>query len=294
MGTLRLALMLLAPALALAVESGLSAHAQAARQLTALVTVVARSAAPVAGLSAADFVILEGGAKREVVAATPASDPLFVSLLVDTTKPRLGTQAPVPDLRASLASLVRTIRAHEPSASISLGEFAGAAVTTVAFEAGGERLDEAIARLYPNHPSDGVLLEGLIDAARSLQTRPTSRRAIVSIDLHSAESSNDRIAERAMAEVQKSGATYWAVSVRGLNRSDWRRDSVLDSLTKVSGGMRLTAAAPSGLEALLTQVAASLLSQYEVTFARPANEPPGTLRAESPRGHTVLVSSMKR
>jgi hypothetical protein len=189
---------------------------------------------------------------------------------------------------------VAALRTYAPGVALSLTEFGGAAVPVIDFSAAPAKMDEAIARIYPNRPSHAVLLEALVDAAAVLQARPMPRRAIVSVDLHSVEGGTEAMMTRAAKAVTESGATYWAVSVRGHGQSAMRRDSVLDAVTKSTGGLRMFAVEATGLEALLTQVAASLASQYVVTFARPSTEPFKPVVMDCRCGNRVLVSPMIR
>lgn len=268
--------------------------AQHPARVTALVTVLSETGEPLRNLKVSDFIVKEGGAIREPIEAVLADEPISVALLVDTVQPPIGTQAPVNDLRAGLAAFVSTLRAHEPTAAIALTTFGGAAVPVAPFDAPPATLDAAIARLYPDQPSHGVLLEALVDAARSLRQRPMPRRAIVSVDLQSTEFDNEAGIKRATKEVSESGATYWSLSVRGLTETARQRDAVLDALTKSTGGQRFFLANASGLTARLTQTAAALSSQYSVTFARPSNRPLGRVLVECRCGNRVFLSPMMR
>lgn len=268
--------------------------AQHPNRITALVTVLSETGEPVRTLKPSDFIVKEGGATREVIEAVVADDEISVALLVDTAQPPMGSQAPVTDLRSGLAAFVSTLRAHEPKTAISLMTFGGAAVPVARFDAPAAALDEAIARLYPDQSSHGVLLEALSDAAHALRQRPMPRRAIVSVDLHSTEFDNEAGITRATNDVSGSGATYWALSVRGTGESVRQRDAVLDALTKSTGGQRFFLATAAGLAARLTQTAATLSSQYSVTFARPSNRPLGAVRVECRCGNRVLLSPMMR
>lgn len=268
--------------------------AQHPARVTALVTVRSESAEPLRSLKASDFIVTEGGASREVVEAEVAGEPLSVVLMVDTVQPPMGTQAPIQDLRTSLAAFVTSIRRHEPDAAISLTAFGGAAVPLAPFGAAPAQLDDAIAKLYPDHRPQAVLLEALIDAAGAIRRRPMPRRAIVSVDLHSVEGGNDAAMNRALKEVSEAGATYWAISVRGLDRSAHRRDAVLDALTKSSGGLHTVSADAAGLTTLLTGTAATLSSQYSVTFARPSNQPLGRVQVRCRCRNRVFLSPMMR
>ena len=275
---------------------GLAVVAQTAPQAgqkSALVTVVAEAGGPIKDLTARDFVVMEDKTRREVVGAELATEPLFISVLVDTTQPPMGVQPPTRDLRVGLSTFVKTIQAAIPESEVALMEFAGAAVTTVDFTKNAEQLDKAIQRLFPNQQSAAVLLEALTDAGKKVAARPAPRRAIVSVDFRSQDTSGEQAMKRTAEEVHKSGATVWAISI-GNASSAPAREAVLNTVTQSSGGLRLTAFEASALEGLLKQVANSLLSQYTVTFARPDNSPVKPVKLETTRGAKVLMSPWMR
>jgi hypothetical protein len=259
---------------------------------SALVTVLANAEAPITDLTAKDFVVYDDDVKREVVAADRARDPLSIVLLVDTSQPPMGSMPSVQEVRAALAAFVKTVRTDDPEADIALGEVAGAAVMTVDFGKPAD-LDASIARLYPDQPSGAVLLEALSDAAAKLLARPAPRRAIVSVDFNSWETSGVRALKPAVASIHAAGATLWAVSVRGTELSVPTREEVLETMTKANGGMRLTVQDASALGTTLKMVANTLASQYIVTFMRPGGNPK-TTRIETTRGAKVLLSPFMR
>src|SRR4029079_10469228 len=120
----------LAVAVAMCAAAGVLVTSVGARpqgqQKVALVTVVADANGPIKDLTAKDFIVTEDNAKREVVAAQLADDPLSVALLIDTTQPPVGSTPPVQDLRTAVTTFVRTVQAGSPGAKISLSEIAGA------------------------------------------------------------------------------------------------------------------------------------------------------------------------
>ena len=59
-------------------------------QKTALVTVVAEARGPVANLGPRDFVVREDRAIRDVLDVRPATEPIFIALLIDTIRPPSG------------------------------------------------------------------------------------------------------------------------------------------------------------------------------------------------------------
>jgi hypothetical protein len=264
-------------------------------QKSALVTVVPEGGKPLRALTAKDFTVTEDGAKRDVVDAQLADDPLSVALLIDTTQPPMAAAIPpTQDLRTSAAAFVKAIHEVNADAQISLTEFAGAAVTSVDFTSSVPDLEKAIGRLYPNQQGTAVLLEALADAGKRLVKRPAPRRAIVSVDFNSPEGSAERSMKDAATSIHDSGATLWTVSVRGSANTTPNREDVLNKVTKANGGMRLSSIDASGLTANLNIVAASLTSQYVVTFTRPGEGGVKSTTFGSSTGSKVLLTPFMR
>jgi hypothetical protein len=270
------------------------------QQKTALVTVVAEAGGPVASLTATDFVVREDRATRPVVAAARSAEPIFVTLLVDTLAPPLGAPSgaagfsQTQDLRRGLTSFVTAIKGGNPDAQIAVMEYAGAAVTVLDFTSSATEMDRYIQRVFPNRRADGVVIEALVEAAKKLSDKPTPRRAIVSIDFNSRDSSAVQAMNQAAENVRKSGATVWTISIRGTSASSSNREDVLNVVTRASGGMRLTAVEATGLDSMLKSIANTLLSQYMVTFTRPANAEVKSTQMETSKGGKVLLTPWMR
>ena len=288
---------------AIPVITGLAAPArQDVVQKTALVTVVAEARGPVANLGPRDLVVREDRATRDVLDVRPATEPLFITLLIDTIRPPAGAPAsPVgvsvaatPDFRRGLAAFVSTIKGGNPDAQIAILEYAGATVTAIDFTSEAPTLDRFIQRLFPNRQADAVLIEAVVEGARKLGDKPSPRRAIVVVDFNSRDSSAVPAMQQAAEIVNKSGATVWTVSVRSTSASSSHREDVLNVVTRSSGGTRLTIVQPTGLEAMLKSVANSLLSQYTVTFARPVNATVKSTQMETAKGGKVLLTPWMR
>ena len=262
-------------------------------QKTALVTVIAEASGPVANLGARDIVVREDRASRDVIAVRPATEPLFITLLIDTIRPPAGILAPTQDIRRGLAAFVSTIKAGNPEAQIAILDYAGATVTAVDFTTEGPTLDRYIQRLFPNRVADAVLIEAVVEGARKLGDKPSPRRAIVAVDFNARDASAVLAMQQAGEHVNKSGATVWTVSVRGRSTSS-NREEVLNVVTRASGGMRLTVVEATGLESMLKSVANSLLSQYTVTYSRPANATVKSIQMETSKGGKVLLTPWMR
>jgi hypothetical protein len=264
-------------------------------QKSALVTVIAGVDGSIKDLTAKDFVVKEDKTTREVLGAELATDPLSVAILIDTAQPTMGAAPATRDLRAGVSMFVKMIQAASRDAQIALLEFAGAAVPILDFTGDGAELDKAIQRLGPNPQGNTVLLEAITRASQMLSERPAPRRAIVSIDFRSPEMSGEQAMKKTADEVRKAGTTVWAISIgSAAANSSPAREAVLNTVTQASGGLRLTAFEPSGLEGLLKQVANSLISQYTITFARPGDGQPKNVRMETTRGAKVLLTPWMR
>jgi hypothetical protein len=232
----------------------------------------------------------------------PATEPLFIALLIDTIRPPAGapaspvgvTMAATPDFRRGLAAFVSTIKGGNPDAQLAILEYAGATVTAIDFTSEAPTLDRFIQRLFPNRQADAVLIEAVVEGARKLGDKPSPRRAIVVVDFNSRDSSAVPAMQQAAEIVNKSGATVWTVSVRSTSASSSNREDVLNVVTRSSGGTRLTIVQPTGLEAMLKSVANSLLSQYTVTFARPVNATVKSTQMETAKGGKVLMTPWMR
>jgi hypothetical protein len=260
----------------------------------ALVTVLSETGAPLRELTAKDFIVKEDGKKREVIGARLAPEQLTVALMLDTAQPARGAALPTQELRTAATAFVQTIHGFEPNARIALWQFASAAIATVDFTNKAEDLASAISRLFPNLQSTAVLMDAVEAVGKQLAEKPTSRRAMVTVDFNSPEGSTDGKLQKAADSVTNSGATLWAASVRPGPGTSGNREELLDTMTKASGGKRFMAADALALQAILKKVAASLTSQYVVTFNHPGEAPARSTTFETLGGAKVLPTPFMR
>jgi len=254
------------PVLALCLAGVVTSPAVAQKpQTTAFVTVVAPAAAPMTSLTAKDF--KAQGGRFEIAEAVRSTGPLSIEVLVDISRAPYGTNPPIQDLRTALETFVQTIRGGDPSAQIALMQVGNAAVPVVDFDAPPTALDKAVGTVAPGPETGAVMIEGVQDAGRALAKRPAPRRAIVAVDFASSDSIPENVAEKIVKEVYLTGASIWAISVRGSVQQPPMRENALNMIVKGNGGERLTINVASGLKTQLQSVANSLLSQYNVTIA---------------------------
>ena len=277
------------------------------REKQILVTILDKSGVVVRDLSANDFVVREGDDAREVTTATPATDPMWLSLIVDTTKEARGTDATRPDLLKALTSFVSAVQSTAEGTAISLTECAGAAVTQVGFTTNTGVLRSAIQHLAYGPQPESVLLEALVDSSKQLRRVSSPRRAIVSLDFVSSVESSSVLPEKVGEAVHGAGASYWALSIQrslsthaavGMLGVDARppdgRNAVLDLLPDSTGGQHLNVFGTSLLEPTLLKLADILTHQYLVTYISPGGKPVSSIAVSTARGDKALVAPIVR
>ena len=270
-------------------------HVDAGRaERTVVVTVLAESGTPLRELTAADFVVKEKGKKLNVLDAKLSTDPLSVALVVDMAQPPPGMQPPTSELRGAGRTFVRTVLGANPDARIGVWQVGNAPIAVIDFSNARDDLEAAIGRLFFNKDAAAVLLEGLDAAGRQVAARPGARRAIVVVDFDSPEAGGMGMIQQSADSVARSGATLWVVSIRAGSSANSSREDVLEKMSKASGGKRYSTLAPSGLEPRLKGIAASLVSQYLVTFERAGDDPPKSLTFETVKGAKVLATPFMR
>jgi VWFA-related protein len=253
------------------------------------VTVLDASDAPITDLKAEEVLVLEDGNARAVTEIKPAPEPLTVALLVDTAKPMHGSQAPTRDLRVGLATFLKVVQAANPASKIAVMDTAGAAVMVQDFTDKTPDLTRAVNRLIPSARTSAVVLEALIDIGKTIGRQPGTRRAVVSLDFDSQDTSRVRGEDIAQA-IQSAGAAVWAVSIHGAQGGSGQREAGLDAITEISGGLRFTAVGSAALEQKMQIVAKALTAQYLVTYLRPASASVTQVRAAATRGAKFLAT----
>jgi hypothetical protein len=284
-----------AVSLAVAAAAAVGAAGQGSQQKQIYVTVADQGGKPLGGLTAADFAVKEDGVVREVASAAPATDPGFYIVTVDTSQGKTSgrdqlIERNIGDLRNGVVGLIRQIHAAQPQAQVALWEHAGAAIQIRGFTTKTEDLEKDAKRLtYKEDPS--VVLEAFADAAKELQKRQTTRRVIIAFSFDSSPEASTMQPSEVARNVRQSGAQVWAVTLRDRPPASASRDNVLNGMTQMTGGARLTINAVSAIESTLKNIADLVAGQYAVTYNRPAGgKPPEQLQVLVKR-ENVLVAA---
>lgn len=238
------------------------------------------SGKPVLDLTADDFRLREDGVDRVITSVKPAAQPLQVALLADTT---LGSRVSdhygtvedyTHDIRLALISFVKALTSKSPDVSIELMEFGQAAITVVPFSMNPIDLEKGINRLVAKANVGSVLLEALVQANNDLAARPSTRRAVVTLNLEPSDEQSQEQPKHIVETFKKSGAQLWSVSIQRGTLGNPKHDVVLNELAKTTGGQRDFIVGISAIETMLKNYADILASQYEVTYTRPESKKP--------------------
>ena len=260
--------LVLVSCLALLMTSDVSQVRAQGNQKSIFVSVLDAEGKPVTGMTAADFAIREDNADRKIVEVKPASQPIFIAMLVDTST---GGEPYIADIREGFSGFAKQVLAKSPGSQLSLWEFGQAAVRVENFTDDVTKLTEKINRLFPRLNASSVLLEALNDASNDLAKKPSPRRAIVVLNLEPSNEQSQERPEKINESLMRSHAQLWAVSLQRDTLKNAKRDVVLNTLVRNAGGTREYIVAESGVAMQLARIADALTSQYEIVYERPAD-----------------------
>lgn len=254
-----------------------------AREHTMYVSVLDRDGKPVMDLRPDEFVVRENGARREILRASRATQPLEVALIVD------NSQAATPfthDLREGVRAFIRTLGGGHRIALVGAGE---RPTVLQDYSSDPAVLQRGVDRLFAQPGSGAYVLQAIIDVARGIQRRESERPVIVVVATDGPEFS-DRVHDLVLEPLKQSGAALHVLFVQQAGGGDLPSDEarerglVFDRGTRTTGGRYDNVLATQALTTKLTQVASELSNQYIVTYGRPDSLiPPDTFEVSVTR-----------
>jgi hypothetical protein len=233
--------------------------------------------APVTDLTAADLAVKEGGKDRAIAQVAHASEPIFVSILVDDG----GTgafQGPVGDLINSLLDHgLFAIRAFNPQPSKLTDFTADVGTLKTAVDGIGPRGTVA--------STGEQMVDAVAEAASDLQRRKAVRSAIVVVTVGGEKAQSQR-ADPTLDALRKSGASLSVVHLAGLELGQ-----VLGDGPKRSGGVIQQIAGGVVSGPIFANIANNLRQQYVLTYTLPDGVKPSDKLAltTSRKGVTLLA-----
>ena len=268
------ALLMAAAALVAASAPTRSALAQSGNE-SMFVSVLDSAGAPVPRLTTTDFIIEEDGAEREILEVRPALTPMQVAVLVDTSGSVTGATG---DIRRGLETFVERL---SDGNELALVTFGGPPRILVESTGRLDRLRDGIGQVFPSSNNAAYLLDALLETARGFERRESARPVIIAITGEGLDYSyrdsrqvldalRDSLAAAHMI-VLRGGQNVAINSDFGVSDSGRERDIVLEQGPVTSGGQRYDVMLSARLDTVLDEIAAVILSQYEVVYSRPAS-----------------------
>ena len=234
------------------------------------VSVVDKKGAPVPALAVADLTIKEDGVSREVLKVEPATDPMQIAILVDTSA---VTSAAVSDLRGALKAFSAALWAKSPDTQIALYSFGERPSLETDYSSSAVNLDRRVDRLFAATGSGAYFIDAVMEAAGGLKKRGATRPVIVAYVYENGPEFSNRRPEVVFDSVAAARASLWVVARQGFSSAtstpeNRERAMVIGDVTTRSGGRSSMVFDGSAIKGRLAEVATQLLSQFAVTYGR--------------------------
>jgi Ca-activated chloride channel family protein len=231
------------------------------------VSVLDKDGAPVAGLTAGDFVVREDRVAREVIRAEKATEPITLALLVDNSQ---SATPYVADMRLALKPFVKRLGGRNPITITVFGE-RPSILTDYTLDMAA--LEKGVDRLFPISGSGSYLLQAVEDISKGLAKRDYERAVILVVTAGGPEFT-ERHSDDVIPKVLGTGATFDAMVIapRPPDLSDYgqrNREIFLDAAARATGGDRVTLLSSLALAGALDRLANELMNQYRITYGRP-------------------------
>jgi hypothetical protein len=266
-----------------------TAHLAAQAQQRALyVTAVDKAGNPLPELQPSDVIVREDDQTREVLRVAPATEPMQVAVMVDTSA---AAERFIRDYRDALPAFVGALTAdaqvsgkHE-IALIGLGE----RPTILAdYTTDPARVQKGIDRVFAASGSAVYFLDGVIETSQGIIKRGNPRPVIVAIITEGPDLS-DRHFRQVLEPLQTSGAALHIITLGAPRNMEDDRSMVLEMGPKQSGGSFSTILVGTALTGRLKQLANEITHQFRVTYARPNRLiPPEKVTVSSKRPDVTL------
>jgi hypothetical protein len=236
------------------------------------VTVVDGDGAPVSDLGPADFVVKEDNLTREILRVTPATDPMQVAVLVDTSQAARDAIAHIRQALPPFAAELTSANVNGKKSEVAIIGIGERPTILSEYSTDPRQVQKGIDRIWSLTQSGMYLLDGIIEVSQGLKKREAARPVLVAITTSGPEFSN-RHHDQVIAPVKSIGAALHVLALgqpdTSLSQESRERALVFDLGTRETGGAYEQVLAPLGLPNRMKTLAAQLTHQYKVTYSRP-------------------------
>ena len=258
-----------------------------ATERTIYASVVDRNDAPVSGLGVGDFIVREDDQAREVLRVLPASEPMHIAVLVDTSQ---AVDEHILDVRTALRAFFKQMGGKHEIALIGLGE---RPTVLSDYTRDAARLEKSVGSVFSRSGSGTYILEGIVEAAEGLRRRKAARPHIIVYAARGPEFS-ERYHQSVIDALRESGATLHTVMLNksGANMNNREEQELAKSVadgTRLTGGRRDDLLTPMALTERLQSLGNEMENQYQVVYARPSRlVPPKSVEVTTKRPSVTL------
>jgi VWFA-related protein len=258
-----------------------------ATERTIYAGVVDKNDAPVSGLGASDFIVREDDQAREVLRVLPASEPMHIAVLVDTSQ---AMEEHMLDVRTALRDFFKQMGGKHDIALIGLGE---RPTVLSDYTRDLARLEKSVGSVFSRSGSGTYILDGIVEAAEGLRRRKAVRPHIIVYAARGPEFS-ERYHQSVVEALRESGATLHTLMLTksGANMTSREEQELAKSVadgTRLTGGRREDLLTPMSLTDRLQSLGNELEHQYQIVYARPSRlVPPKSLEVTTKRPSVTL------
>ena len=254
--------------------TGLTAYVngdqRAIRERHVIVSVVDRDGKPVTDLTPQSFTVREEGVVREVLAVAPATTPMNVALLVDTSD---GINTIVQDLRKGLDGFVKAIYAKQPMTQMAIMSFGKRPTIESDYAGSAIGVQTGIQRIFARTGSGSYFLEAILEAVKGLKKRQAVRPIIVGFLSETSPEFSPQPREQIADALKSIGAELWVITLQTRSISSTEevrnRAAVIGDVTTMSGGTNDAMLSQLAIPQKFVDVAERLNGQLDVTYGRP-------------------------
>jgi von Willebrand factor type A domain len=233
------------------------------------VSAVNEAGAPVPDLGPSDFIVREDNKAREVLKVEPATEPMQIAVLVDTSQ---GARNDISQMRTALPGFIKTLTTGDVKNEVAIIAIGERPTVFTNYTFSQVELKKGIDRIWSTPGSGAYLLDAIIEVCQGFKKRGAQRPVIVAILSEGPELSN-RQHDQVLEPLRDRGAAFHAITMgrpsTSLSDETRNRNMVLDEGPRQTGGRREELLTSMALDAKLAQLGDDLTHQYKVTYARP-------------------------
>ena len=264
-------------------------------QRSMYVSVLTDGGVPVPGLGPSDFIVREDNVAREVLHVEPATDPMQVAVLVDTSQ---QARSDISFMRTALPPFLAALTDGPVKSDVAIIAFGERPTTFSDYTTNRATLQKGVDRIWSQQGSGAYLLDAVSEISVGFRKKESRRPVIVAIAAEGGEYSY-RQYDQVLEALAGGGAAFYAIMLgtpsSSVSQEAISRNIVLDRGPVNSGGRRDQLLSPMALGEKLKQLADQLTHMYKVTYARPQSliPPEKVTVAASGAGRTARGTLVK-